>query len=160
VYLAGSYVGPDPGPGPSTGKPMIAVSGALLNGNSMTGTYEGIPWTISTFQDSQINGTLVLNYGNSAATGQSQEVVAHVVKFTPANPTANPPTPDTFTIDQPFPTPPPQSPFPIRPIWSGKPGNPGPVTTWPNPAGGTFSPGPRFDPRAFPWVVRYFSVIN
>jgi hypothetical protein len=180
IYLAGSFFDTD-----ASGDPMIAVSGATYDAatRSLKGFYETVPWAISA---SAPYNSLTIDYGGpDLSQNQDQQQVFEkqgiVVKaVTPGNPTGNPPTPDTFTLDKTLfappkpiaspPVPSHPSPFlisvpyvpPGTPLGKVVPvnnrlGNPGPVQTWPNPPLG---PGPRFDPRAFPWVVRYFSIIN
>jgi hypothetical protein len=131
---------------------VISVDGAELQGASLVGSYEGIPWSLYGNVNDPNNSTKIsVLYGIDGASHTplvnvqqpyTVEKVYGPMNTTPPRIVLNAPLssfvpPGKLLISVPF----------------GKPGSP-------NSNPGNPGPQQRFDPRSYPWVVRYFSIIN
>ncbi len=133
--------------------PVLSIAGAQFtpgagkNSNTLSGTYEGIPWSIT--KDSWVQ-----------LEPQPNQTTPTLLQVTSVNaPSAIDPkvTSPTITLKKGALGAPPTitSPMYLMPMKVGTTGNQNLPFVLGNPG-----PKPGFNPRNYPWIVRYFSIIN
>jgi hypothetical protein len=148
ILLQGKLFNPQPGV--SGANRRYTIPGATLAGGTLTGKYEGYDWQLKDAQGATdaLTGRVIIDYGRKpipAAGGtvfaQQMEDLVKVGDIRQVQPT-EPPTfqlglnPNNAYHDASF------------------------LITLPNSLLGNPGPTQRFNPRQYPWLVRYFSIIN
>ncbi len=128
--------------------PVLSIAGAQLSGGALIGSYEGIPWKIQ-------KGSWLQTEPRAAA--PTAPVDVQVVSVNPpADPTKQPPTitlgPGSLGTSATI-----SSPMYLMPMNVPASSGTGPAKEF---TLGNPGPKPGFNPRNYPWIVRYFSIIN